>query len=363
MKILVTYATAGAGHRKCAEAIFDLLKKETNHSVSLVDFLDYTLPPFKLIYSKGYALLVTCFPSLWNFLFKLNNNPIVFRIDTPIRQALTNLLARRFINFLSREKFDCCITTQFMVNEIISVSKTSKNIASKLICVVTDYNVHRVWLASGVDFYAVACRETQQRLLSLGVAEKKIKTTGIPIHVKFLTPQDKQQLLRKLGLKPNLLTVLMLTGTFGFGPIKKLVLDLQDRFQLLVVCGNNHSLFNELNRIKNEHTYAYELVDNIDELMSAADLVITKPGGQTISEALVKHLPMLFISAIPGQETDNAKLMRGYDVGLLVENVNKIEEIMARFAINRHLLAYMKANTTRLRKPFAAREVIQLINE
>ncbi|MDP3143185.1 MAG: UDP-N-acetylglucosamine--LPS N-acetylglucosamine transferase, partial [Candidatus Omnitrophota bacterium] len=108
------------------------------------------------------------------------------------------------------EQFDCCICTQFLPNEIISQLKTDKKIRTRLICVVTDYNVHRFWLAGAVDTYAVACREAKQELLRMGVTQEKIQVTGVPVNPKFLSQPDKQQLINEMGLKPGMLTVLML---------------------------------------------------------------------------------------------------------------------------------------------------------
>lgn len=362
MKILVSYASAGAGHKRCAEAIYDLLKRETNQQVSLVDCLDYTNFLFKFLYSFGYTFLITYLPSLWSALFKFTNLSIFFITTRPLQQLIHNLSAIRFIKFLIEERFDYCICTQFLSSEIVSRLKTQRRINTKLVCVITDYNVHHLWLAEGVDIYIVACRETKQRLIQLGVAEEKIKVTGIPVNLRFLTQPDKLQLLNKLGLKSNLFTVLILTGAFGIGPLQKIVAALEDRFQLLVVCGNNKKLLRKLNSIKNIDTHVYGLVDNVDELMAVSDLVITKPGGLTISEALVRHLPMLFILSIPGQETENARLMINYNIGLMAKNSGEIKKLLTAFMVNRNTLAYMKANTWRLSKPFAGRELLKIIH-
>lgn len=362
MKILIAYASAGAGHKSSSEAIFDSLKEETGHKVSLVDCLDYTSPLFKFVYSHGYAFLIRYFPFLWSLVFKTTDNQVFLGITGRLRGLADKLVSKRFIQYLITEQFDCCICTQFLPNEIVSQLKTDKKIRARLICVVTDYNVHRFWLAGEVDIYAVACREAKQKLLRMGVAEKKIQVTGVPVNPRFLSQLDKQQLINEMGLKPGLLTVLMLTGAIGIGPLKEIVEELQDRFQLLVVCGKNKSLCARLNRIKNEYTKVYGLVNNVEELMSVADLVITKPGGLTISEALVKHLPMLFISEIPGQETGNAKLMIDYNIGLSVQDVKNIKNKLGEFTLNHHSLAYMKANTWRLSKPYATRKILQLIH-
>ena len=362
MKILVAYASAGAGHRKCAEAISDFLNQETTYHVSLVDCLDYSHQIFKFLYSRGYACLISHFPLLWCAFFRLTDNHIFFLVTNRLRQLIDSLNSRRFISYLKKERFDYCVCTQFLANGIIARLKSRDQISAKLICVITDYKVHHFWLAEGVDVYAVACRETKQRLLQLGVAAEKIKVTGIPVNTKFLHQPDKQQLIEKLGLRQERFTILLLTGTFGIGSLQKIAEELQDRFQVLVVCGNNQTLFKKLSRFGRENVRVYGLIDNVEELMSVSDLVITKPGGLTISEALAKHLPIVFIAAIPGQEIENARLMVSYHLALLVRDRKSLKNIIRGLATDRHRLAYMKANTWRLSKPFALREILKLIN-
>jgi len=362
MKILVTYASAGAGHKTSAKAIFDLLQKETSYQVSLVDCLDYTSPVYKLIYSQGYAFLITYLSFIWSLIFKITDNRVFFKATNGLRRVFNEITAKRFIQYVTAERFDCCICTQFLPNEIISQLKARKEVSADLICVVTDFNAHRFWLADRTDIYTVACRETKQELLGMGVVEKKIRVTGIPVNSHFLNQPDKEKLMEDLGLKKGIFTLLLLTGSFGIGGLDRIVKLLQDRFQLLVVCGNNQALFRKLNRIKNDNTKVYGLIDNVDILMSVSDLAISKAGGLSIAEALVKHLPLVFIAVIPGQEAINAKLMIEYEIGLAAKDLKDIKDTVIRLALNHNALAYMKANTWRLSKPYAVREILQLIH-
>ncbi|MFZ5800774.1 MAG: MGDG synthase family glycosyltransferase [Candidatus Omnitrophota bacterium] len=361
MKILIAYATAGAGHKKCAEAIADALKKTTGHEVSCVDCLDYTFWLFKLAYSKGYAMLARYLPVLWNALFKFSNNRLFFAVTQKLRWLGIRIFARHFIRFLLDEQFTCCICTQFFPNEVITGLKIRSLIKSRLVCVVTDYNVHRIWVADGVDTYVVACRETNQRLLDWGVKESQIAVLGIPVGSQFSIPLSAALVRKKMGLDENRFTILALTGVFGLGPLEQIVRYFQERLQILVVCGENRRLFSRLNRIKNHRVRVFGMTDKVDELMSAADLVITKPGGLTISEALIKGVPMIFISSIPGQETQNAALMVKYGVACWAKDLAGLKNLLVDLLLDRNRLAFMRANTRRLSKPFAVREIVSLI--
>ena len=134
-----------------------------------------------------------------------------------------SLNAQALQQFLKKEQFDYIISTHFFPTEVAAYLKRTAAIKSKIITVVTDFDVHSIWLAEGVDRYAVASAWTQKKIQSLGIAPEKIAVTGIPTAEKFSLARDKNAMRRKLGLRENIFTVLVATGSFGIGPIEKIV--------------------------------------------------------------------------------------------------------------------------------------------
>ena len=172
---------------------------------------------------------------------------------------------------------------------------------------------------------------------------------------------DKAQLRRTLGLKEEALTVLIATGSFGMGPMEKIIETLKD-FQLMVVCGHNRQLFTCLDRRHFPNVKVFGLVNNMYELMAAADVMVTKPGGLSMSEALVQNLPMIFFSAIPGQETRNMEVLKSYGIGFYAVDPQSIENELKKFHFSSAILNQARQNTQRLAKPQAALDVSALIH-
>ena len=191
MKILVIHASAGAGHLKAAQAIYDALKKNVSFDVVFADALDYTSPSFKKFYQRTYILLVTGMSWLWGFFFELLDRPWIQPVMRSTRRFYNGFNARRLNAFLKDRDFDYVVTTHFLPSEVVAALKRTGEIRSKLITVVTDFDVHRIWLNPETDHYAVASEWTEQKLQQLGVAKEKIRVTGIPVDEKFARPADR----------------------------------------------------------------------------------------------------------------------------------------------------------------------------
>lgn len=360
MKILVVHASAGAGHRKAAEAVYNGLKNTTAHDVTLADVLDYTNPSYRDTYRASYIFLVTKMSWAWGLFFSVTDLPWLRPLIRIIRRALNSINAKPFEKLLVKEKYDAIVSTHFFSGEVAAALKRKGKISSKIICVVTDFDAHSIWLAKGIDYYTGACDFTRDKLIQLGVDKDKIFVTGIPTDKKFSQAVNKAELQTKLGLKKDIFTILIATGSFGMGPIREIVAELKG-YQIQVVCGNNKALFAQLSSIQSELVKINGLVNNMDELMSVSDLMITKPGGLSIAEALVKGLPLIFFSPIPGQETNNIKVLNSYGIGISDEDVSKIAAEVKRLSSSGENLLKAKQNIQLLARPSAASDIIKLI--
>jgi len=358
MKILIIHATAGAGHKKAAEAIFNSLS-QTPHSVRLEDALDFTNPFFKKSYPASYSFLVTKLPLLWRLFFALLNLPLLQPAVRVVRRTYNGLNAGKLQDFLIKEQFDCIVTTQFLSAEVCAYLKRTGQIKSRVICVVTDFDVHRIWVNEGIDAYAVASPYTKKKVESLGVAAEQVFVTGIPTDQKFARQYNRAQLKDQLGMEPGF-TVLIATGSFGMGPIEALIQGLGG-YQLIVICGHNKHLFERLKPLAGRKTHIYGLIANMDELMAASDVMVTKPGGLSIAEALVKQLPMVFFSAIPGQETNNIRVLKQHGVA---QDQMPVAQIIARIDdlyVRPEELARLRQGLAVLSKPDAVSDIIKII--
>lgn len=360
MKILVIHATAGAGHKKAAEAIYNGLQRHTTHQVQLVDSLEYTNPFFKYSYPATYVFMVTKLAKIWQFAFWMLDIPFLQPIIRFSRRCYNAINTGPLVKFLKKEQFDCIITTHFMSAEVSSYLKRTKQIKSKVICVVTDFDVHHIWINQGTDIFTGACEYTKQKICSFGIPANRVFSLGIPTDEKFSEPTDKREMRKKLNVNTDMFTVLIATGSFGMGPLAELIVLLKG-YQLLVVCGHNKDLYDRLKSQSSSKVHIFGLVNNMDELMSASDAMVTKPGGLSVAESLVKKLPLIFFSAIPGQETGNINVLKRYeaaaDQGTLLDIVKRVDELSARPEVVENLRRKIEV----LSKPNAVKDIIKLI--
>ncbi len=370
MKILITYASAGAGHKKAAEAILEVLRlkgAQGSNQILLADSLDYTNAFFRWMYSRKYITLVKYLPHIWGFFYYLLDNKFIYRLIFLPRRIINAVNCWRFENFLLKQKPDIVISAHFMANEIVTHLKQAGKLTCRLFCAVTDYRLHSFWVASGVDLYFAALEDTKADLINRGVPADKIITSGVPIGPKFALSMDKPKIRVGLGLNPYLFTVLIVSGGFGVGPVELLVRNLgvisQD-IQLIVVCGYNKKLFQKVNAVVGGLDIkgkVYGFVENMYELMSASDVMVTKSGGLTASEALAKGLAAIFIKPIPGQEEKNAKVLEKAGAAFVAGSIwaakNKVRELF----YEPKKLASMVKSASNIAKPSAAIDLISKV--
>jgi len=200
-----------------------------------------------------------------------------------------------------------------------------------VVSIVTDFEAHALWMDTCVDLYCVAAEETKARLVARGADKEHVVVTGIPIAAKFLSKPDPPAIRKILGLRDDQPTLLVLSGGFGMGPVAEILTELDKvpgRFQTLVVTGRNEALRRELAAQTRKHpTHVLGFASNMHELMAVADLIITKPGGLTSSEALALGKPLFILNPIPGQEAANSDFLleRG-----AAAKVNRVEDLPYR---------------------------------
>lgn len=362
MKLLITYASAGAGHFKAAQAIYNHFQKiNPNLEIKLIDVLGYSNCLFKNIYIHGYSFIVSSTPWLWAFAFYISSVSLLRPLISQIRFMINRLNAAGFRRLVIRENPDFIISTHFLSSELISHLKKSRRIGLKLISVITDFGVHPFWLLDNTDIYIVACDSTRQQLISNGIKEESIRVLGIPVDPKFQTQHPRHILFNKFELDEHKFTVLIVTGSFGIGPIEEIVDLLEQDVQVLVVCARNKKLFARLNTKNYPNVRVFGFIDNIEELMGMSDIIITKPGGLTLSEVLAMELAPIFISIIPGQESENVNILKRYGIGIRLESVKDVRNIVLDYKEHPDKLNRIKENIRKLKKPFVPEELYRVI--
>ncbi len=362
MKIIIAYASAGAGHRKAAEALYHHFKKaDPSIDLRIIDVLKKANPLFKNIYRYGYHFLVSHIMWLWGALFWLTSLMSFNSIIKPLSLLISRINADRFVAFLISEQPDVIISTHFLPAELAAYLKRASKINSKIVTVITDFGIHPFWVLTGIDLYIVASSFTKGELLNYGVKESCISEFGIPVPLEFTKRYDKEALREKLGLARNKLNVLITTGSFGIGPIDKIVESLYQDFQLIVVCANNKQLYKRLKRKNYPNVLLFGFINNIPELMAITDIVIAKPGGLTTSELLNMELVPVFICPIPGQETMNISALAKFGIGKFASDVADIREIVFDYKAHPEKLTEVKERIRRIKKPNANQDIYDAV--
>jgi processive 1,2-diacylglycerol beta-glucosyltransferase len=368
-KVLVLSASAGAGHLRAAQAVEKaFLQMEAAREVRHIDILDYTNKLFQNFYSKTYIDMVNKAPEVLGWLYD--------HLDTPWknerrRLAFNKLNTRPFVKMIEQYQPDFVVCTHFLPSEMVSWLRAKGRLATKQAIVVTDFDVHAMWLCHHFEQYFVALDETRVHLEKLGIPPEKVSVTGIPIDPIFAEVKDKRAMRAKFGLEEDRTTILISAGGFGVGPIEHLVqslLEMRHTAQVVAICGRSKELKARLEQLAEKvppgHRVALQAVGyttEMDEYMSAADILVGKPGGLTTSEALAKGLVPVIVNPIPGQEERNADhlleegaAIRCNNLPVLAYKIDHLLDDPARFAA-------MQANVKRLAHPHAAREIVNIL--
>jgi processive 1,2-diacylglycerol beta-glucosyltransferase len=226
-----------------------------------------------------------------------------------------------------------------------------------------------LWVNEPTDRYTTATEEGAAYLTHWGVPREHTRVTGIPIHPVFAEPKDCGQCLRRHGLSGERPVVLQLAGGFGVGPIEQLyraVLAVEVPLEVVVVAGKNAKAKQQAESVpvpKQHRAKVMGFTDQIDELMAAADVVVSKPGGLTTSEVLARGAAMVIVNPIPGQESRNSDFLLENGAAIKVNNAATLPLKLSRLLADRGRLEALKANARRLGKPRAAFDVAQIALE
>lgn len=370
-KVLILSASAGAGHMRAADAVERAFKLTGAASeVKHVDTLQYTNKLFRHLYSKAYIDLVNKSPELLGWFYDQLDKPWK---NERRRLALDKLNTRPFVKLLQEYQPDITVCTHFLPAEIISWLKAKGRVSFRQAVVVTDFDVHAMWLCHHYEQYFVALDETREHLLRLGIPAGKVTASGIPIDPVFAEPKEKLAMRAKHGLKPDLTTILVSAGGFGVGPIEHMLESLagmRHPAQIVALCGRNAELKSKLEaaaaRLPPTHHVNINPIGfttEMDEYMSAADILLGKPGGLTTSEALAKGLVFVIVNPIPGQEERNSDHLLENGVAIRCNNLPVLAYKLDRLLEDPARFASMQAGARRMARPDAARDIVKKLLE
>jgi processive 1,2-diacylglycerol beta-glucosyltransferase len=368
-KILVLSASVGAGHMRAAESIEAALRTlAPGCEVRNVDVLKFTNPLFRRLYGKAYIDMVNSMPEVLGWMYDSLDKPWE---NERRRLALDRLNTGPLIAMLKRERPDFAICTHFLPSEIISWLTAREKVSFPQAIVVTDFDAHAMWLCRNYAHYFVALEETRVHLERVGIDADKITVSGIPIDPVFATVKDRRSTRLQHGLEADRFTVIVSAGGFGVGKIEPLLgalSELSTPAQVIAVCGRNEDRRNRISRLAEERLdkgnvrfHPIGFTSEMDAYMSAADLIVGKPGGLTTSEALAKGLVFCVVNPIPGQEERNSDHLLEEGCAIKCNNLPALAYKIDRLAADSGRFETMRRNALRLARPRAALEIAERV--
>jgi processive 1,2-diacylglycerol beta-glucosyltransferase len=367
-RVLLLSASSGAGHVRAAQALEKAFIARGDCDVEHIDAIDYVSKLFQRAYDKSYISIVRRAPDLMGVVYERTDQPW----QHPRRRlTLDRLNSQPMIRLLKRVQPDLCVATHFLPAEIIAWLIAKKKLRAKNAIVVTDYDVHAMWLCRTVGRYYLAIPEAAEYLAGIGVPREIVRVTGIPIDPLFAVPLDRATARSALNLDAKSPVLLLAAGGYGIGPLEQLVRDLlalQKPWQLVAIAGKSEKMKKRLDEIAraagslangSPRLVPVGFTTQMDQYMAAADLLVGKAGGLTTSEALARHLPMALIEPIPGQEFRNADHLLEAGAAIRCNNLPAAAWKIAKLLDDPARMEKIRNAAAQLARPNAAADIAE----
>lgn len=372
MKILIFYASYGGGHLSAARSIKQCIEqKHKGHTVEMVDCMKYINTGIEKMTTNAYKMMAKEVPWAWGQIYKLSDKGPIYHISNFNNKVMSIKLNNLFKEF----EPDIVISTHPFSTQMTAWLKQMNKTNCKLASVMTDFMPQNQWLVGHkyIDFIFVSNKEMKAKIVVKGIDKEKINVTGIPLSNRFLENFNREKIKKSFNLDLEKKTILFFGGgEFGLGKDKTVKIlnsfldNIGERYQMVVISGKNERMkqrFIKLVKEKNKERSVLVLgyTNQVPELMSISDLVVTKPGGLTITESLASGLPIVAINPIPGQEEENAEFLEKAGVAIWLRKHDEPDDQIAVLLSNPDKLSSMKLKSKLMAKKNSTKNICKII--
>ena len=365
-RYLLVTASVGSGHEKAAKAIADgIVNSQPEAQVDIVDFMRWDISAVNAFMKSAYLNMLFFVPNLYEFMYQFTAGK---KKGGFIQMVMAKAMSRSIMRLIKSYRPDVIICTHPFPAEAVSHLPASWRKDFLAVAVITDYSVHQMWVCHNMNMYFVDCDSMKKQLINDGIDGEKVHVTGIPVNQQFLIRPDRSECQRNFQLEKNVPAVLMMGGGLGLGGMERAmeqIESLQDTIQLLVVAGHNKELLQQAQQYaKSSHhrIHIFGYTNEVRELMASADILITKPGALTLTEAMTMHLPMVLHEPIPGPETDNARYMSSCGAAVWLHAGDNLASVLQELLAEPETLREMAACAAKNSKPEAVQNILLNIN-
>ena len=358
-RVVIMSASFGGGHKSAAEALERYYQEHYPKQIEtrIVDFFDEFMPGVNVLARFAYTQSVQFFPAGYGAFFEVSN----MRPKNPVIDELKLGGFARAADFLDEYEPDAVISTFPVAGGVVTDIKHQRPMVSAT--VVTDYGAHNQWLHPSTDLYFVACKEVREDLVVRGISWDRVVVSGIPVHEKFSEPVDRAAVRKEFRLNDRF-TALLTAAAGSVGDVRDIAEELAERgIQVAAVTGSNRRLRRRLDTLERRQPlirvfgYSHEM----HKMMRAADVLVGKAGGLTVSEALAMGLPLIIFNPVPGQELFNVDFLVNYGAGLAARDEEDVVEKVRFLSTHPDRLEQMASNAGQLGKPAAAATVCERV--
>lgn len=370
-KILIFYAAYGGGHLSAAKSIQAYIDKNyPDAQTELVDCMKYINKPIEKVTTAAYRGMAKKAPWAWGKIYDKSQKGTLAHISS----RSNAIMAIKLLRLLREKKPDLIISAHPFSSQMCNYLKRKEKIDATIATIMTDFAPHDQWLVGKeyTDYFFVANDKMRDYLINQNIDASKIHVTGIPLSSRFLEHYNKEEIVKSFGLSLDKQTILLFGGgEFGLGKsqtidVLKCLVNNFDDIQVIAIAGKNEKMKQHFEEIvaqagKQETIKVLPFTDKVPELMTISNLVITKPGGLTITESLASELPIVVINPIPGQEEENAEFLEEKGIAIWIRKHDDPKPILTNLLSDKEKLEQMKQNTKLLANKNSTRDICEIL--
>lgn len=372
MKIMIFYASYGGGHLSAARSIKQFIEQNyPGCEVEMVDCMKYINTGIEKMTTGAYKIMAKEVPWAWGQIYKLSDKGPIYHISN----FNNKVMSIKLNNLFKEHNPDIVISTHPFSTQMTAWLKQLKKTNCKLASVMTDFMPQNQWLVGHkyIDYIFVSNKEMKKKIIEKGISEDKIHVTGIPLSNRFLENFDREKIKQSFKLDLNKRTILFFGGgEFGLGKDKTLRIlesfldNIGDLYQMVIISGKNEKMYERFSNLISEKSQENNVLllgytNQVPELMAISDLVVTKPGGLTITESLASGLPIVAINPIPGQEEENAEFLEKAEVAVWLRKHDEPDDQIAVLLSNPDRLYSMKLKSKLMAKKNSTKNICNII--
>lgn len=347
VEILILTAGFGAGHLSAAIGIKENIQKiDTAINIEIIDAFKILMPRLSKSMYRGYNILIQKSPEIYNYFHYKDNEKPKSNIDKFSNKYIIN----RLKNYIIDTNPKLIISTFPVISQYLSRLRDTSGISIPLITCITDVVNGWEWITPNCDIYFVATKHVKNKMIDMGIENKKIVVTGIPLRKEFL---ESPRPLINCSMLEGQMIIMIMGGGMGLIPDDDTFyrwINNLNKITTIVLTGKNDNLYSSISKLELENIIPLKYTNQVPSLMAQSDLLISKAGGITLFEAIASNLPFIAYKPELGQEIENAKFIYQESIGNIALNMEELKTIIVDLINDKKKIDMYKARITKLKE-------------